>query len=88
MSTGDDGALDFISQRPGMMLRWVVWLLRVGYPEEAITEVLCRNAASLSLQTLTTLLTKFGREFPDDKKDSVAEDCDDYDYNDDIDGWG
>ena len=88
VSTGDDGALDFISQRPGMMLRWVVWLLRVGYHEEAITEVLCRNASSLSLQTLTTLLTKFGRELPDDEEDSVTEDCDNYDYDDDIDGWG
>lgn len=91
VSTGDNGALDFIGQRPGMMLRWVVWLLRVGYSEEAITEVLCRNAASISLQTLTTLLTKFGRELQDDREDNIAEDCDndddDYDYDDDDDGW-
>lgn len=62
VSTGDAGALDFIGQHPGMMLRWVTWLLRVGYTEDQIADVLVRNASSLSLQTLTTLLTKFGSE--------------------------
>lgn len=62
VSTGNDGALDFIAQRPGMLLRMITWLLRNGYADAKIENILCDKAASLSLQTITTVLSKFGNK--------------------------
>ena len=62
LSTGDDGALDFIAERPGMMLRMVAWLLRLGYNKHKITERLTKNAASLNTQTIVSVMNFFGKE--------------------------
>lgn len=62
LSTGDSGALDFIAERPGMMLRMVAWLLRLGYGKQEIAERLTKNAANLSTQTLISVMNFFGRE--------------------------
>ena len=56
----DDKALNEIARRPGIMLRWLTYLLRNGYNEEDIANKLCPNADELSTQTLVTILTKFG----------------------------
>ena len=56
----DDNALNEIARRPGIMLRWLTYLLRNGYNEEDIANKLCPNADELSTQTLVTILTKFG----------------------------
>lgn len=57
---GDKGALAFIGARPGMLLRMTAWLLRMGYAPEEIAKQLCAGAASLSVQTLVTVLNFFG----------------------------
>ena len=57
----DDEALQFISQRPGMMLRMITLLHRNGYKFNDIAEVLSSKASELSTQTLVTLLTYFYR---------------------------
>ena len=51
----NDGAkaLDFIAQRPGMMLRMVARLVRMGYDSDEILDRL--DCASLSMQTLITV---------------------------------
>lgn len=57
----DDEALQFIAQRPGMMLRMITLLHRNGYKFNDIAEVLSSKASELSTQTLVTLLTYFYR---------------------------
>ncbi len=53
-------ALAFIATRPGMMLRWVAWLLREGCSEEQLLEYLLPGACKLSVQTLNSVLVYFG----------------------------
>ena len=57
----DDEALQFVAQRPGMMLRMITLLHRNGYNFGDITEALSSRASELSTQTLVTLLTYFYR---------------------------
>ena len=68
----DDGALDFIAQRPGMMLRMVAWLMRLGYNADEIVERLTEKASALSMQTLVTNLTYFGKLTEKDRSDGPA----------------
>ncbi len=68
---GNDGALDFIAQRPGMMLRMIAWLIRLGYTKEAIVGKLIGKASALSMQTLVTNLTWFGKLTKADRADSL-----------------
>ncbi|MBQ7848632.1 MAG: hypothetical protein IJ343_02775 [Clostridia bacterium] len=62
LSNHEDGALEFIAKRPGMMLRMVAWMLRLGYDKEQLIQAMCENAASLSVQTLVTVLACFGMD--------------------------
>ena len=52
LASGDEGALDFIAKRPGMMLRMIGWLLRMGYPDAEIRDRLAENAGKLSAHTI------------------------------------
>ena len=70
ITNGDEGTLDFIAQRPGMMLRMVAWLMRLGYDPEEIQEKLSANATSLSMQTLVTNLNFFGKQKPEERPDA------------------
>ena len=60
LASGADGALDFVGKRPGMLVRMVAWLIRMGYEPAAISAQLASGAASLSVQTLMTVLNFFG----------------------------
>ena len=68
LSNDKDHALDFIAQRPGMMLRMVAWLIRLGYDANKISEIMCEKCSSLSVQTLTSVLTHFSKK---DDEESV-----------------
>ena len=70
LSTGDEGTLDFISGRPGIMLRMVAWLLRLGYTSEDILEKLSPKASALSIQTLVTNMNHFGKLTPEERADA------------------
>ncbi len=72
LTTGSDGALSFIAQRPGMMLRMVAWLLRIGYDKDAIVAELSEKADSLSMQTLVTNLNYFGKLTEEERSDAAA----------------
>lgn len=61
-------ALNSVAERPGIMLRWLTFLLRNGYSAKAISEALCKHADKLNTQTLVTLLTKFGKKDIDDEE--------------------
>lgn len=61
----DDDVLEFISARPGNMLRMAVRLLRAGYTAESISKNLCKNVSSLSIQTLVSNLNVFGKDRED-----------------------
>ena len=61
LSKGGEDAVDFIAQRPGMLLRWTNWLLKLGYEDSLIREKLVENADALSLKTLCFALTQLGR---------------------------
>ena len=61
LKSGSDGALGFIAQRPGMMLRMVAWLMRLGYEKDDIVLALSEKASSLSMQTLVTNMNYFGK---------------------------
>lgn len=66
LSNDKDHALDFIAQRPGMMLRMVAWLIRLGYDANKISEIMCEKCSSLSVQTLTSVLTHFSKKDDDE----------------------
>ena len=72
LTTGNDGALDFIAQRPGMMLRMVAWLLRSGYDRDAIVSKLSEKADALSIQTLVTNLNHFGKLSKEERSDAAT----------------
>ena len=72
LMSGNDGALDFVAQRPGMMLRMVAWLMRLGYTQEAIVEKLSGKAAVLSMQTLVTNMNYFGKLTVEERADSLS----------------
>lgn len=55
----DTRALEFISKRPGMMIRMITLLLRNGYDSMDIIEELSKYSDKLSTQTLVTLLNFF-----------------------------
>ena len=56
-----EDAVDFIAKRPGMLLRWTNWLLKLGYEDETLEKKLLENADSLSLKTLVFALTQLGK---------------------------
>ena len=60
VENNDYDALNYIAKRPGIMVRWLTFLLRTGYSANMISDALCQHADKLSTQTLVTLLTKFG----------------------------
>ena len=72
LATGNDGTLDFIAQRPGMMLRMVAWLLRSGYAQDAIVAKLSEKADALSIQTLVTNLNHFGKLTEEERADAAT----------------
>ena len=55
LASGDEGALDFIAKRPGMMLRMIGWLLRMGYTDAAIRDRLTESADKLSAHTIVDI---------------------------------
>lgn len=55
-----ENALDFIGKRPGMLLRMIAWLTRLGYDKKMIAEKLLENVNSLSIQTIVSILNYFG----------------------------
>lgn len=64
-------ALEYYSQRPGMMLRHLTYLLRNGYKADDIYDLLYPKSASLKTQTLVSLASFFSqpeRAWEDDKK--------------------
>ena len=72
LTTGNDGALDFIAQRPGMMLRMVAWLLRLGYDRKDIVAKLSEKADAISVQTLVTNLNHFGKLTEEERADAAT----------------
>ena len=69
LKSGSDGALGFIAQRPGMMLRMVAWLMRLGYEKDDIVRALSEKASSLSMQTLVTNMNYFGKLSKEERED-------------------
>lgn len=70
LRSGNEGALDFIAKRPGMMLRMVAWLMRLGYTPDAIIEKLSDKASALSMQTLVTNMNYFGKLTAEERPDT------------------
>ena len=62
LSRNDEGVIDFIAERPGMLLRWVNWLLKLGYQPEELSDALNKNAESLSIKTMALACTLLGKE--------------------------
>ncbi|MBQ6655632.1 MAG: hypothetical protein IJM79_08955 [Erysipelotrichaceae bacterium] len=61
LAKGQEGVLDFIAQRPGMLLRWTNWLLSLGLDQKDIRERLLERAGELSTRTLIFAATQMGR---------------------------
>ncbi|MBR0137351.1 MAG: hypothetical protein IJM15_02970, partial [Erysipelotrichaceae bacterium] len=61
LSKNSEGVLQFIAERPGIMLRWTNWLLKLGYDKEAVRKHLLENAEDLSAKTLVQTVTLLGR---------------------------
>ena len=56
LSSGDEGALDFIAARPGMMLRMLNWLLNLGYTADELTDRLVLQAGRMSPNTMLRVI--------------------------------
>ena len=73
MLKGDkETALSFIATRPGMMLRWIAWLLREGITKEQLLEKLLPGASKLSIQTLNRVLVFFGSQIKREDAERVS----------------
>ncbi len=70
-----ESALGFIAKRPGMMLRWLAWLLRDGCTEESILHHLLPGAGQLSIQTLNSVLVYFGAQKQREDAERVSKIC-------------
>lgn len=73
-----NNALERISSRPGIMLRWLTYILRHNFAMSDIEDVLLPFADALSTQTLVTILTKFGKGVggrDDNERSQVIEIC-------------
>jgi len=57
---GDKAVLEQMAKRPGMMFRWMVWLLRLGYSRDDILNAM--NASALSTQTIVNTYTAFRKD--------------------------
>ena len=62
LDNGKEGALQFVAQHPGTMLRMVTQLLRMGYAQAEVEQELIAKADSLSMQTMVTVLNYFGKQ--------------------------
>lgn len=60
IETNPEKALEYLSARPGELLRRINHLVKNGCPEDKIKDVLTENADKLSMQTLVTIINKFG----------------------------
>ena len=54
--------LDYIGQRPGMLLRMVAFLVRKGFDSEEIEKRLNNSADTLSIQTIVSILNFYGQD--------------------------
>lgn len=65
-------ALNFLSQRPGIMIRMLVRLYRLGYTQDDLKQVMLNETflSSLSYQTLVSNLQYFGQNINDIYKDT------------------
>lgn len=73
-----DKALSRLAGRPGIMLRWLTYLLRHDFAMNDIEDFLLPFADALNTQTLVTILTKFGKGIggrDDDERSQVIEIC-------------
>ena len=70
-ASGNEGALDFIAKRPGMMLRMISWLLRLGYPDAEIRDRLVQNAGAVSTHTVVDILNALDLKEEDRPLESV-----------------
>lgn len=70
LAAHDPDALDYLAQRPDIMLRMTAQLLRNGYSKDEITERLFEKADMLSMQTIITGINKFSRISPEEKPET------------------
>ncbi|MDE7104760.1 MAG: hypothetical protein K2O36_02635 [Ruminococcus sp.] len=61
IETNPEKALEYLSVRPGELLRRVNHLIKRGCPTDKIEDVLVKNADKLSIQTLVTVINKFSK---------------------------
>ena len=69
LSKNSEGVLDFIAERPGIMLRWTNWLIKLGHDKEEIRKYLLESAEDLSTKTLVQTITLLGRM--DEREDAI-----------------
>ena len=60
INSNPDEAIDFIAKRPGELFRKINWLLKKGCSKDKLESALVKNADKLSIQTLVTVINKFG----------------------------
>ena len=62
IGTKDARTLSYISQRPGILLRNINWLLNEGFEKKAIEKEVVKVSDKMSLPTLVKLVTNFSDE--------------------------
>ena len=74
LAKGQEGVLDFISERPGMLLRWTNGLLKLGLEKAEIRERLLERADELSTRTLIFAATLLGKKAEKEEAFTVLRD--------------
>ena len=71
----DKNALKYIATRPGMLLRMLAWLIRLGYSQEELLKAFKNKEQQLSTATIVEILTNFGNtSFDDDQEKQIVYD--------------
>lgn len=71
LASSDEGALDFIAKRPGMLLRMISWLLRLGYPDDQIRDKLTDKAGAISAHTIVDIFNALDRKDENAPQESI-----------------
>ena len=59
IETDTEKALNYLSKKPGELLRRINYLLKRGCPKEKLTETIVSVSDNLSIQTLVTIINNF-----------------------------
>lgn len=68
LAVHSDEAIEYLAERPGVLLRNIAWLVRLGYSAAMIKNTVLNVAAKLNTQTLLSLINQFDKNNWEDEQ--------------------